>query len=91
MRGEGASSVISHAAAESCIHVPMFEATSASHRPRNSESCDGTRRSAWDQRLYTALSFAVANWCAWRLKPTYAAVAPLGMSSLSTSRAKIVK
>ena len=36
MRGEGASSVISHAAAESCIHVPMFEATSASHRPRNS-------------------------------------------------------
>src|SRR5882672_9802868 len=36
MSGEGASSVISHAAAESCIQVPMLEATSAIQRARNS-------------------------------------------------------
>ena len=35
-RGEGASSVISHAAAASCIQVPMLEATSAIQRLRNS-------------------------------------------------------
>src|SRR5438093_1061458 len=35
MSGDGASSVISHAAAESCIQVPMLEATSAIQRPRN--------------------------------------------------------
>ena len=34
--GEGASSVISHAAAASCIQVPMLEATSAIQRLRKS-------------------------------------------------------
>src|SRR5882672_1083406 len=36
MSGDGASSVISHAAAESCIQVPMLEATSAIQSARNS-------------------------------------------------------
>src|SRR5260370_39104171 len=34
--GDGASNVMSQAAAESCIHVPMFDTTSAIQRPRNS-------------------------------------------------------
>jgi hypothetical protein len=35
MSGEGASSVISQAAAESCIQVPMLETTSEIHSARN--------------------------------------------------------
>src|SRR6267378_4087909 len=41
MSGDGASSVISQAAAASCIHVPTFEATSAIHSARNSGRRNG--------------------------------------------------
>src|SRR5882724_12583442 len=41
INGDGASSVISQAAAASCIHVPTFEATSAIHSARNSGRRNG--------------------------------------------------
>src|SRR6266550_6778472 len=41
MSGDGASNVINHAAAESCIHVPMLETTSAIHSARNSGRRNG--------------------------------------------------
>ncbi len=50
----------------------------------------GGRRHARDYRAYVAFSCALASVCPWRLNPTYAAVAPAGMSSLSVSSAKSV-
>ena len=57
--GEGASSVISQAAAASCIHVPMLETTSEVHSARNNgrrngaQAAFGAAVTAWVSRSLT--------------------------------------